>query len=346
MKSDISGKQFVSVLLVTRNEQDYIEKALMSLVNQTYPKDQYEIIIIDGESTDDTLKIISHIIEQYKTETFDIRIINNSKQILASGWNLGIKAARGDYVVRIDAHAEAAMDFIEKNIETMQRVTDAVCVGGKIITKSLKDGDESVSKVLSSAFGVGNSPFRVSDEAGYADTAVYGLYKKDIFKKVGYFNEQFVRNQDIELHSRIKAVGGKFYFNPQICCVYYTRNTVGKMIKQALGNGKWNMVLLKQQGSALSLRHLVPFAFVLFLIGSTICGFFYDYIWLFESMVLLLYVVLGIVASIRKTSKVFEVIKMVCLFFLLHISYGVGYLKGIFTSVAMPKWEERGNESL
>lgn len=333
MKTEISNLPFVSALLVTRNEQDYIGKAMMSLINQTYPKEKYELIIIDGESTDSTVQIVKSIIDQYKTDTFDIRIINNPKHILSSGWNLGIRDAKGEYVTRIDAHAEAAEDFIEKNVETMLKAPDAVCVGGKLTTKSLTGDDDIISKVLSSPFGVGNSSFRVSESSCYADTAVYGLYKKEIFDKVGYFNEQYVRNQDIELHSRIRAAGGKFYFNPEISSVYYSRNTVKKMVKQAFGNGKWNMVLLKNQNSALRLRHLVPFAFVLFLIATTILGFFSKYFWFLEIGVIQLHLLIGLVAGSKKTKKVSEIVKMPFLFLLLHLSYGVGYLAGIFTKI-------------
>jgi glycosyltransferase involved in cell wall biosynthesis len=324
---------FVSALLVTRNEQAYIEQALMSLINQTYPKDSYEIIIIDGESTDKTLEIVQQLIKQYKTDSFDIHVINNPKHILASGWNLGIKNARGDYVVRIDAHGEAANDFIEKNVETILAVPDAICVGGRLITKSLEGDSDIVSKVLSSPFGVGNSSFRVSDKAGYADTAVYGLYRKEIFQEVGYFNEKYVRNQDIELHSRIRAAGKKFYFNPEIQCVYYSRNTVKKMAKQAYGNGKWNMVLLKNQNSALRLRHLVPFAFVLGLIATIILGFLHRFFWYLGAGVIILHLLIGLYAAMRKSKKPTEIIKMPFLFLLLHLSYGIGYLAGIFTKI-------------
>lgn len=324
---------FVSALLVTRNEQAYIEKALCSLISQTYPKDRYEIIVIDGESSDNTLKIVNRVIKQYKTENIDIHIINNPKCILSSGWNLGIKHARGDYVIRIDAHGEAAADFIEKNVETMLSVKDAVCVGGKLTTKSLDGDNDIIAKVMSSPFGVGNSSFRVSERPGYADTAVYGLYKKEIFEEVGFFNENFIRNQDIELHSRIRTAGGKFYFNPEISCIYYSRNTVKKMVKQAFENGKWNMVLLKCHNFALSLRHLVPFVFVLYLIASSILGFFSRYFWFLEIGILLLHALLGVIAACKKTRKLSEIGKMTFLFLILHLSYGAGYLAGIFTKI-------------
>ena len=324
---------FVSALLVTRNEEAYIKRSLLSLINQTYPKDRYEIIIVDGVSTDKTLEIVDRLINQYKTTSFDIRVINNPKHILASGWNLGIKNARGDYVVRIDAHGEATAGFIEKNVETILNVPDAICVGGKLITKSLDSDNDIVSKVLSSPFGVGNSSFRVSDKAGYTDTVVYGLYKKEVFEKVGYFNEKYVRNQDIELHSRIRAAGYKFFFNPEIQCVYYSRNTVEKMIKQAYCNGKWNMVLLKNQNSALRLRHLIPFVFVLFLIVTSLLGFFHRFFWYLGVGVIILHLLIGLFAATRKSKIPTEIIKMPFLFLLLHLSYGAGYLAGIFTKV-------------
>ena len=124
-----------------------------------------EIIIIDGESNDGTLDEVKSIQAEYCSDDFSISIIPNPKRILAAGWNLGIKAAKGEYVVRIDAHSVATEDFIAKSVETMMRV-NAVCVGGKLISKSLNGDDDVVSKVLSSPFGVGNSSFRVSEQEG------------------------------------------------------------------------------------------------------------------------------------------------------------------------------------
>lgn len=320
---------FVSALLVTRNERDYIRISLMSLIEQTYPKEKYEIIVIDGGSTDGTLDIIKELQETYNSYGFSIRVVPNPKKILATGWNIGIQSANGEYVVRIDAHATANKDFIGKSVETMMRV-DAVCVGGKLTSKSLNGEDDVISNVLSSPFGVGNSSFRVSDAEGYADTAVYGLYQKAIFEKAGYFDEKMVRNQDIEMHSRIKNAGGKFYFNPEIKSTYYTRNTVKKMLKQAYGNGQWNMVLLKKGSGALSIRHLVPFLFVLGVIGSILLGFIHPIIWMIGVAVILLHLVLGVYFACKKTKRLSQILQMPFLFISLHFAYGLGYIKGLF----------------
>ncbi|WP_288175137.1 glycosyltransferase family 2 protein [Sporofaciens musculi] len=321
---------FISALIVTRNEKEYIEKSLVSLITQTYPKDRYEILIIDGMSDDGTREIVQRIRAQYQ-DNMQIQMLDNPKYLLASGWNIGIKRSQGDYVVRIDAHAEVSSEFLQKSMDTILAFNDAVCVGGKLITKS--NDNDIVSLVLSSPFGVGNSSFRVSDTAGYTDTAVYGLYKKEIFDKVGYFNESYERNQDIELHSRIRKYGGKFYFNPEIISTYYARNSVKKMLKQANGNGKWNMVLLKNRESALSIRHLIPFIFVIFLLISSIGGLKKKNIWQVELGVIILHLFCGLSAAIKKTKRLKDIIRMPFLFIALHTAYGIGYLGGILKKI-------------
>ncbi|WP_418579377.1 glycosyltransferase family 2 protein, partial [Hungatella sp.] len=274
---------FITALIVCRNEEDYIKLSLGSLLNQDYPDDRYEILIIDGLSTDQTIESAEKVIAQYKNNRGScpqIGFYKNKKMILAAGWNIGIKNSKGELVFRIDAHSTAAPDYIKKCVETILK-HDAICVGGKIESKSLQGEDDVITKVLSSPFGVGNSSFRVSNTEGYTDTAVYGLYRKSIFEEIGYFDETLVRNQDIELHARIKNIGGKFYFNPEIHSVYYTRNTVKKMLKQAYQNGKWNPIVQNKNRSALSLRHMVPFLFVLFVCITSILGFLNKVFWYF-----------------------------------------------------------------
>ncbi|HPK11030.1 MAG TPA: glycosyltransferase family 2 protein [Saprospiraceae bacterium] len=321
---------FVTALLVTRNEFGSIQKALQSYLNQTYPKSCFEIIVIDGISTDGTREYVQSQIEEYANSEISIKLLDNPKKSLAAGWNIGIKIAKGQYVIRIDAHAEASPTMIETSVSTIEKDVNAVCVGGKLISLSIDGSDNVISKVLSSPFGVGNSSFRVSSEPRYTDTAVYGLYKKSVFDEIGYFDENLLRNQDIELHNRISKSGYKFYYNPEIESIYYTRNTFKKMLKQAYGNGFWNMMILNKGGSGVSLRHLVPFAFVLFLIATIICGFFFKPIWYLGMAFIVLHLLLGIVFAILKTHELKEVLLMPWLFMLLHISYGTGYLAAIF----------------
>lgn len=325
---------FVSAMIVARNESEYIEKCLNSLINQDYPKDKYEILFIDGDSDDNTKQIVQSIVDSQKKKDnrLEIKCLENPQRILATGWNLGLREAKGEYVVRIDAHSFVESDYISKCVEVMLRVGDAVCVGGSMNSKTIKNRGEAIANVLSSPFGVGNSKFRYSKTAGYVDTVAFGLYKKSIFEKVGYFDESLKRNQDIDLHSRIKAVGGKFYLDPSIVLTYFSRNSVKSMSKQGYQNGKWNIILFKKNPKALSIRHLIPFCFVVGIIGCSLLGFYSEWFWYLMLAVIFLHLVMGLVFSLKKTMKTKDFLTMPILFLILHLSYGTGSLSALFSN--------------
>ena len=159
-----------------------------------------------------TLLTLPRVIGEYKARP--ARFLRSSfcgtRADLASGWNLGIRSAQGEYVVRIDAHATVASDFLEKSVETILDVRDVVCVGGPLNTASRTKQGELVRAVLTSPFGVGGARFRYQKTPGYVDTVAYGLYRKDIFEQVGYLDESLERTQDNDLHRRIRAAGGRF----------------------------------------------------------------------------------------------------------------------------------------
>ena len=323
-------KIIITAMVVVRNEEKYIMQCLNSLIEQDFPKNEYEIIVVDGYSDDNTLEIVKGFIDK-NNKNIKIRLLMNKRKILAAGWNIGIKNANGKYVVRIDAHATANKDFLSKSLETMNRMPKNVaCVGGKITSVSLKNGDEIVSKVLSSPFGIGNSKFRYSDKEQYVDTVAFGLYRKDVFNDVGYFDETLERNQDNNMHNRIRKKGYKFYFNPEIKSNYYVRNSLKKMLRQGFLNGKWNIVVFRQDSKSLSLRHVIPLFFVLSIIVLLLLSFvnvFFLYVLAFE---LFLYVLFAIVFALKKTKKMLEIIKMLIYYFLLHVSYGIGEISSIF----------------
>lgn len=329
----------ITAMIVVRNEENYIQISLRSLLEQDFPKDKYEIIVIDGMSTDNTVENINKIIQEQKGK-IKITLLQNEKKLLAAGWNIGINKAKGKYVIRIDAHAKASKNFLSKNLETITKLPeDVACVGGKLISNSIENNDETISKVLSSPFGIGNSKFRYSDKEQYSDTVAYGLYKKEIFDKVGYFDETLERNQDNNMHNRIRKAGFKFYFNPDIQCEYYVRNSLKKMLKQGYLNGKWNIVVFKQDPKSLSLRHLVPLIFVIsiiFLVILSILDYRFMYLLAIE---IGLYIILGTIFAMKKTKNVKEIIKMLVYFFLLHISYGTGSFLSIFKPRKLMKKE-------
>jgi GT2 family glycosyltransferase len=332
-------KPFVTALIVVRNEEKYIAKCLGSLLCQDYPSDCYEIVIVDGESTDKTLEIINEEIKKASEErqTPSVRILNNPKHILASGWNIGIKAAQGEYIIRPDAHAYVEKDFISKNVDVMLKVGDASCVGGRMVTVSTTKKGEMIKEALSSPFGVGGAKFRYSKEAGYVDTVAYGLYKKSVFDEIGYFNEALVRTQDNDLHRRMRDAGMKFYLDPEICSYYNSRDTFKKLAKQQFSNGKWTMINFRLRPGKMSLRHFVPLAFVLALIVTLIGGIFFHPIWFLTLGGLLMHLACGLVFAVKRTKKISHILALPWVFLLMHLCYGTGSIVGFFAYYKVKK---------
>ena len=175
----------VSVLVPMRNEERYIEACLRSLAGQDYPRDRFEVLVIDGASTDRS----RNLAQQFAAAgEIDMRILDNRAQKTAPGLNIGLDAARGEVIVRVDAHAEVWPDFLSQSIATL-RETDADAVGGPI--ESVAEGlvGEAIALAMSSPFGVGNAAFRYSQQAQYTDTVAFAAYRRDVFERIGGFAE-------------------------------------------------------------------------------------------------------------------------------------------------------------
>lgn len=319
----------VSIVIPCRNEEKYIGKCLDSLVDNNYPKDFIEIFVIDGMSEDNTNKIIKEYIKKYPY----IKLINNSKKIVPTALNIGIKEAIGNIIVRIDVHSTYPSNYIEKLVLWIRK-TKADNVGGICITKP---GAETViaraiSLVLSHTFGVGNAYFRIgSEEPKYVDTVPFGCYRREIFKKIGLFDEKLIRNQDLEFNLRLKKAGGKILLVPDIVSYYYARSTLRALAKNNFSNGFWIIYSTKFAKTPFFVRHLIPFFFVLSICCSLILSFIYrPFIYLFV-LVFVAYLISNILFSLgisfKKGFKYF--ISVILSFSTLHFSYGFGSIWGL-----------------
>jgi len=318
----------ITLIIVTRNERDFLKKSLQSLLIQSYPKELTEIIIVDGMSTDGTREALLENRDNIGSNGTNIKIFDNPKLILAYGWNIGIKNAAGDIVCRIDAHSELYPDYIEIGVnELLKRKADRVaCVGGILENVGKGRIGSAIADLFSSRFGVGNSTFRVGlKEPKYTDTAVFGLYWKWIFGEVGYFNESLVRNQDIDLHDRILKAGYKLLTHPGMKATYHVRNSFSGLIKKAFEDGYWVVASGKSY-----MRHRVPLYFVLYLIFFFVPLLLGQNRGLFGikfliSIPLIAYVLLCILFSLKDGKKVDRFL-LLFLFPLFHVSYGLGSL--------------------
>lgn len=321
----MSAELIFSFLLVVRNERRYIGRVLDSILHQDFPQKQYEIIVVDGESTDKT----PDIIRTYQTRhPGRIRYFKNPMQTLPAGWNIGIKHACGEYVIRVDGHSDIPRDFLKQTHDVARRVPDADCVGGVIHSAGRGFWGEVNAYVYSHPFGVGNSKFRITkkDWEGYVDTVPYGAYKRKLFSEIGYFDDSLKRNEDLEMHARIRQNGGRFFLSTKIRSTYFVRSTLAGLVKKSIGDGKWTLVAAKRGLGVLRLRHKIPL--LVFIIGLLLSiGSFFSTI----SLVTLL-VLAAIYAGLLITSAwgiigqhgIRYFIPCMLAFFLLHVSRGFG----------------------
>jgi glycosyltransferase involved in cell wall biosynthesis len=326
----------VTVICPVYNEEKYIIDCIDSILSQEYPKNDMEVLFIDGNSTDNTVNIL----EKYAKDYPFITIIHNPARIAPVAMNLGIKASHGDIVVRLDAHATYATNYISVLVNKLIEL-NADNVGAPCKTDVLNKNAKTLAirEVLSNRVGVGNSVFRIGiDKVKEVDTVPFGCWKRDVFDRFGYFDERLARNQDIELNKRIKRGGGKIYLVPDTHCTYFAREAFVGLAKNNYANGKWNIltVFYTKQLNSVSIRHIVPLIFVFSLLLPLVFSVI-NVLYIFITLIsFLAYVLLIICISFFLALK--KKLNMVSLFFsfiVLHFSYGWGSLIGIVEFVLL-----------
>ena len=321
----MTGEIIVSVVMPVYNEEKYIEKCIDSLLLQDYPTEKMEWIFVDGCSKDKTVELL----KKYKDKYPDlIRIFNNPHKIVPYAMNIGIAESIGKYIVRLDAHADYATDYISKCVYYLEN-TDAENVGGVAETKASGFMGRTIAKMLSSKFGVGNSQFRTNGESGYVDTVPFGAFKREVFSKYGGYDERLVRNQDNEMNFRIRKNGGKIYLSNDIHLSYYCRESIKEISAMARKNGMWNIITMKLCPGSMGWRHFIPFLFVISIIGLGILGFIHPAFWALLGAELLLYLLLDVLFSIKQAANVKEFFILIALFPIFHTQYGFGSMVGI-----------------
>ncbi|WP_446897560.1 glycosyltransferase family 2 protein [Clostridium sp. LBM24168] len=316
----------VSVVIPCRNEKKYIKKCLDSFITQTYRNDLYEILVCDGMSDDGTRDIVQH----YKSLYGNVKLIDNKGLSAPRGMNEGIKNSKSDVIIIFGAHAYADKKFIEENIDVLVS-HEAGCVGGPIETINEDDKGYAISMAMSSPFGVGNALFRYAKEEVYVDTVAFGCYRRDVLDHIGYFDEELVRNQDDELNFRVVKNGYKILLSPRIKSYYYSRSSLKKLWKQYYQYGFWKVRVMQKHGGVASIRHIVPAAFVVTNILGIILSLFYKwilYLWILEIILYLMGDVIFSLKLIKNNKRIWKYIFFI--FPILHISYGLGFISGIF----------------
>jgi succinoglycan biosynthesis protein ExoA len=327
---------FVTIIMPIRNEAAFIKRSLASVLAQDYPPNRMEVLIVDGKSTDGTRGIVTNLkIRNPKrrpepVEGSEIHILDNPARIVPTALNIGLQHARGDVIIRVDGHCEIAPDYARRCIEVL-RETKAHCVGGPIVTVGETWVTRAIALAQSSFFGVGGVAFRTGrTNPGYADTLAFGAYRREVFERIGGFDEELVRNQDDEFNFRLIQAGGKIWLDPSIRSVYYSRAGLLGLWRQYFQYGLYKVRVIQKRGAVPSWRHLVPATFVVALLGSLLLTLITGQP-LWGLGVAGPYVLANLFASLWAARQDWQTLPILPLAFaIIHLAYGLGFLWGLW----------------
>ncbi len=334
--------KFVSIVVPCRNEVSYIKGCIESVARQDYSASHLELLIVDGMSDDGTRELVELLCESHSF----VQLIDNPKRFTPIAMNIGIQQAKGEIIVILGAHAALADDFVSKSIETLAQFPDAGCVGGMIENIHENRVAEIVSRAMKSPFGVGNARFRTGGKAGFVDTVAFGAYRKEVFDQCGFFDEELVRNQDDEYNFRLIKGGFKIYFNPDIRSKYFVRGDFKKLFRQYFQYGYWKVYVNKKHRAVTSLRQLVPFFFVLWLIISLPIAIFNAALAPVFTLPLLLWFLAAFGAALHAGCPSKDIPALIRTFFTLHLAYGLGYLRGVIDFLVFNRKPRSGGYTL
>ena len=303
----------VSICTIARNEEGYLPHLLDDITKQDFPAGQIEVVMVDSGSKDGTRGIMENFAEK-NSQFYNCTVTENPGDNQASGWNQAIRTSTGDIIIRLDAHGRIPTDFVSKNVECMESGEDVT--GGP--RPNLPEKDTPWQRL------------RRKNEKKYVKSMFHAAYRREVFEKVGLFNENLGRTEDNEMHYRIRKAGYRLCYDPQIHSWQYVRSSVPGMMKQKYGNGEWVARTLGVCPGCLSIYHFVPFAFVLAIIVTTILAAVKKPFLAITMWITYWCGAIGMaVLAVKNEAKHICQLLLPGIFFLLHLSYGVGSVVGM-----------------
>jgi GT2 family glycosyltransferase len=318
-----SEKQpLVSIVIPMFNEAEAIERCIKSIFGQDYPQSLIDIVVADGGSLDGAREVVERLAAVHP----NVRIVENPNRRTPAGLNAGIRNARGEVVIILGAHTRIQQDFVRLNVETMRR-TGAPVTGGTQVNVGETFIQKTIGIAMGSPFGLASAPYRFSTQEQQVDTVVYAAYRRDLFDEVGLFDEERFISEDAEMNWRIRKAGHCIYYNPKIVSFYYPRKTFRLLCRQLYRYGILRVNVIKKHFDAAKPVHLVP---VLTLAAAVVLLATRQWIPLLALFGL--YAAAVAVFSVRaaKIHGLRTLTVLPFLFPLIHLSWGLGFVVGIF----------------
>ena len=324
----------VSVIVPCRDEERYIARCLDSIAATDYPRERLEVLVVDGMSEDRTRAIVADYGARYPF----IRLLDNPGRIPPTAVNTGIRAARGEILVRVDAHGVYPPNYIPALVAALEQ-TGADSVGGVLVTLPANDTAiaQGIAIAMSHPFGVGNSYFRVGvREPRWVDTIAFFCCRRETFDRVGLFDETLARDEDSEFNGRLIQAGGRILLVPHVTAQYYARDSLWQLARMYHQYGYSKPLVARKLGRVTTVRQLVPAGFVSALAAATLA-----LPWVPGAAALLVAAVVPYLVAVAacaigaglRRGGLRTVAALGLAFPIVHFSYGVGFLQSALKSL-------------
>ena len=329
---------FVSIVIPCFNEERFIFKVLENLAGQ-YQPGRSEIVVVDGRSTDATRERVAEFKRAYPN--LPVRLVDNPARNIPAGVNLGIEAARGDVIVRMDAHSIPSSNYVRRCVEQLggaawESNCEVAVVGmpWRIRPGAGTRAARAIALAVAHPFGIGDAKYRMAEGAAteFVDTVPFGVFRKSLWREIGGFNEELLANEDYDFFYRVRTRGGRILLDTSGHSLYFARPTLKELARQYARYGAWKAQMVKLHPRSLRWRHLVAPAFVAGVASTALLGFWWRPAWWLLLLAVVPYASLSLVCALQlaRRGRDLSLLPLVAIIFpLLHVAWGSSFWLGL-----------------
>jgi succinoglycan biosynthesis protein ExoA len=315
-----SAVPHISIVMPCYNEEESIGKSIETLVDEYFEKN-CELIVVNGMSNDGTNKVVQSLINQ----GLQIKFLKNKKKLQTYGLNLGISEAKGEIIVRADAHSLYPPRYVKKCVELLKK-TGASNVGGVMLPQGKKIVQKAIALALQHPAGVGNAKFHLGNYSGYVDTVYLGTYWKRLFDEIGLYDTNCETNEDAEFNIRILKSNKKVYLDSSIKVIYFPRSSLKDLAVQYFKYGRGRCYTTLKHRKITSARQLAPVILIIILLTSFILSFWNPLFLLIPLSYLVALFLIALLSWTNQNIPLKQRILTGVAWAIMHVSWGVGFL--------------------
>lgn len=323
MPDSDTAAPLATIVIPMRNEEETIRECLDSVLANRVPHGELEVLVLDGDSSDASARLVRELAATDPR----VRLLPNPDRLQAAAFNRGLAEARGEYLIRMDAHTRYEPDYVAECIRLLEE-TGAAGVGGVQRATGRTPVAEAIAAAVSSRFAAGDAKYRHATRPAWVDTVYLGAWRTATLREVGGMNPAWAVNEDYEMNVRLRAAGGRMYLSPSIRSTYYVRSSLPRLARQYFRYGFWKVRTLLHHPGSLRWRQLVAPAFVLSLLAAPLLV---GWLGAIGAAHLAAYALANVAASIAtaRSSTWRHLPLLPLIFFMIHVSWGSGFLAGI-----------------